>query len=613
MTLSRSNSSRWFAPLIVLLIGVVAYSNSLTGPFIFDDAGAISLNPQIRSLIPYKLPSDGPTAISGRPVTIFTFAADYAISGLRVETYHVTNLLIHLLTAWLLYALLRRTFLRVDRLAQYSTWLAALTAAIWVAHPLDTASVTYIVQRSESLASLFLLATIYCVLRASTSSARWWGAAAIISCALGMGSKEIVVGAPVVALLYDRAFIAGSFNEAVKHRWKIYAGLCATWILILLSLHTGGRETMVGYHLGISPLDYARTELNVIARYFRLAFWPHDLVLDYYDWPIARNWSNVSWQGWLVLALALATIPAIYLKPRIGFLAAAFFLIVAPTSSILPIKHEAAADQRMYLPLAAIVVFVVVVGWTLLGRWKWSRISMALAGCAIVVCLARLTILRNNQYSTALDIWQDTVAKRPLNARARMNLGEAWAQLSIDFPFGSPEAVAAATHAAHQYQSVLALEPSMTHAIFALGQSYEQMGDPRAAEDLYTQSLPNHPDIAADLYVERGNLRARRGDRAEAESDFKSAIAANPTDPEPHYFLSLLFVQKQDWNRARQELEKTVRLSPDYKDAAQLLAKMQKPPRQPAMQLNSPDRQPAPSAAPSPTASPSPGRSIPRP
>jgi protein O-mannosyl-transferase len=603
MTLSRSDSARWFAPLIVILIGVIAYSNSFSGPFIFDDMAAIEKNPQIRSLIPYKLPSDGPTAISGRPVVIFSFAVNYAIARLRVEPYHVTNLLIHLLTASLLYAVLRRTLLRDDRLATSATWLSAMVAAIWLAHPLDTQAVTYIAQRSESLASLLFLAIIYCIQRASGSASRWWGAAAILACALGMASKEIVAVAPILALLYDRTFIVGTFRMALKLRWKIYAGMAATWVLILLSLHTGQRETMVGYHLGISAIDYARTELNAIAHYIRLVFCPTDLVLDYYDWPIAHTWSDVSWQGWLIFALAIAAVPTIWIKPKLGFLGAWFFLILAPTSSILPIKYEAAAEQRMYLPLAAIVIFIVVGGWMFASRWKWSRLPAILLGCGAALCLAHSTLIRNDQYSTAIGIWQDTVAKRPNNTRAHMNLGEAWAQLSIEFPFGSPEAVAAAKQAAEQYQAVLALEPDRTHAIFALGQSYEQMGDLRNAEDLYTQSLPKHPEIAADLYVERGNLRARRREGTGAESDFQAAIVADPNDPEPHYFLSFLLEERHDWTRAREELERTVQLSPHYKDAAELLAKLRK-------ESNSRDQQPTSSAAPSPTDSPSPDRSI---
>ena len=224
-----------------------------------------------------------------------------------MEIYHATNLLIHLLAALMLYGVVRRTLLRTEvcgnRRVESATWLAAMIAALWAVHPLDTQAVTYIVQRSESLASLFILASLYCVIRAADGSGMW-GVAAVIACGLGMASKEIVAVAPLLFVLYDRTFLAGTFKDAIVRRWKVYAGMAAMWVFIFFSLHTGGRETMVGYHLGISPVEIARTELNVIARYLHLAIWPNDLVLDYYDWPIARRWSEVEWQGWLVLALA---------------------------------------------------------------------------------------------------------------------------------------------------------------------------------------------------------------------------------------------------------------------------------------------------------------------
>jgi hypothetical protein len=197
------------------------------------------------------------------------------IGRLRVETYHATNLLIHLLAALILYGIVRRTLLGMgpNPAPRSATWLAAMVAALWVVHPLNTQSVTFIVQRAESLAGLFFLASIYCVIRAAEGGGGW-GIAAVIACGLGMASKEIVAVAPILAVLYDRTFLAGTFKEALTRRWKIYAGMAATWAFILLSLHTGHRETMVGFHLGISPIEYARTELNVIARYLHLAFWP---------------------------------------------------------------------------------------------------------------------------------------------------------------------------------------------------------------------------------------------------------------------------------------------------------------------------------------------------
>jgi tetratricopeptide (TPR) repeat protein len=571
---SDLSRSRWGAPLLVMFVAIVAYSNSLHGPFVLDDAGSIAKNPQICSLNPFKYQSPGPTAVAGRPAVIFTLAVDYAIGRLHVEIYHATNLLIHLLAVLVLYGVVRRTLLRTEMIRS-ATGLAAFAAAWWAVHPLDTQSVTYIVQRSESLASLFFLTSMYCVIKASDGS-KWWGVAAVIACGFGMASKEIVAVAPIVILLYDRAFLAGTFKAALARRWKIYAGMAAMWVFILFSLHTGARETMVGLHLGISPIEYARTELNVIARYLRLAFWPNDLVLDYYDWPIARHWSEVQWQGWLVLGLAVAALFALRWFPRLGFLGITFFLILAPTSSILPIKQEAAAEQRMYLPLAAIVCLVVFAVWSIICRWRILRWWAGVAGCVIIVLLTRLTMERNELYANPVDIWTDTVAKRPNNTRAHVNLGEAWAQTSIDFPPGSPEAVGAARMAADQFRIVIDLEPRVTHAIFALGQSLDRMNEPLAAEDLYTQALPKHPEVAGDLLVERGNLRARRHDWSDAKADFLAAIQANPAGVKPHYFLGVLYQQLGDWHHAESELNKAVAISPKYKDAVARLEMVRK-------------------------------------
>jgi len=569
-TTRESGRGRWVAPLLVVIVGAVAYANSLYGPFILDDFISILKNPQVRSLVPYKFPETEPTAISGRPALIFTFAVNYLLAFDQVEQYHATNLVTHLLAALLLYAVLRRTLTRTWP----RTWLAAAAAAIWAGHPLNTEAVTYIVQRSESLASLFIVATIYCLIRLASASRgrRWWGVGAVVACALAMGSKEIATAAPVLALLYDRTFLAGSFASALKQRWKIYVAMAATWCLILLSLCTGRRGAMVGFQLGVSPLDYFRTELNVIALYLRLAFWPDKLVFDYYDWPIARQWLDVSWQGWLVLGVAALSLAAIWIKPWLGFLGAWFFLILAPTSSFLPIIHEAAAEQRMYLPLAAVVTLVVVCGWMVLSRWRWTRWTAAGAACAIVVCLCRLTMIRNSEYSTEIGIWLNTTGKRPGNTRAHINLGHAYAQISIQFPRGSPQATAAARQAAMQFQIVLDQEPQDAPAIFALGESLDRLGEPLAAEDLYARELAIHPELAAEFYVERGSLRVRRFDWPGARADFEAAVAAQPQDPEPHYYLAMLDAEQKDWTGERTELERTVKLAPHYRDAAQRLA-----------------------------------------
>jgi tetratricopeptide (TPR) repeat protein len=323
-------------------------------------------------------------------------------------------------------------------------------------------------------------------------------------------------------------------------------------------------------------MEYARTELNVIARYVSLAFWPRDLALDYYDWPIARHWGDVTAWGWMVLAGAIVCLAAVKYKPWLGFLGVWCMAILAPTSSFLPIAEEAAAEQRMYLPLVAIVALVVVGGWVLVSRWKAGRWVMGFAIISSIIALCWMTRSRNEVYGSEIDLWTDTIAKRPNNTRAHVNLGEAYAQASIEFPPGSAEAVGAAREAAEQFRIVIALEPRVTHAIFALGESLEHMGDAGAAEALYTEQLPLHPEVAADLYVERGTLRAQRGDWGEAKADFGAAIERKPGDVEAHYFLGVVCQQIGDLAGAKRELQKVVQNSPDFKDAAKRLRELER-------------------------------------
>jgi tetratricopeptide (TPR) repeat protein len=573
----RIGRERIVAPLVVLILGVIAYSNSLTGPFIFDDNAAIVQNPEIRTMVPFRVAPLQRTTIRGRPITIFTFAADFRLAGLRVGVYHLTNLAIHLMSGLFIYAIVRRTLLQIAAggpgFLRSAPWLAAAVASIWVVHPLTTQSVTYIVQRSESLAGMFFLASLYCLIRSASGSA-WWQMGAAVTGALGMGSKEMVAVLPLVALVYDRTFLAGGFVRALRLRWKMYVGLLAGWGFIIYSLHAQEWGKMAGTNLGISAIDYGRTQLDVIAHYVALAFWPLNLSLDYYDWPIARSWSDISSHGWLVLAAALASLVAVKYNPWIGFLGVWFFAILAPTSSFLPFLDEAAAEQRMYLPLVALVALVVIGGWVLLQQWKVARSVSIVAGLSAAIVLTTLTVMRNAQYASAIDIWTDTIAKRPNNPRAHANLGSAWAQASIEFPPGSHDARAAAEQAAQQFRLAMNLEPKSIGSVFALGESLVRMGDIPGAEQLYTEQLPHHPEAAADLYVERGTLRAQQSDWPQARTDFEAAITKSPNDIEAHYYLALLDQRTGDFDAAKREFANVVAVAPDFKDAARRLLEL---------------------------------------
>ena len=181
--------------------------------------------------------------------------------------------------------------------------------------------------------------------------------AAVVACALGMGTKEVMATAPIVVLLYDRCFLAGSFREAFRRRWPMYVGLAATWAILgaLVIAYPWGAATGAGFGLAeAGPWEYARTQPGVILNYLRLSFWPSSLCFDY-SWPIATSAGQIIPAAAVIAALLAATLWALRRAPALGFLGAWFFLILAPTSSFVPIITEVAAERRMYLPLAAVV------------------------------------------------------------------------------------------------------------------------------------------------------------------------------------------------------------------------------------------------------------------
>jgi len=235
LSIPESTTSRWWIALAACSLTVAAlaaYWPSFAGVFVYDDEPAILRNPTIRQLWPLSgaLQPPADATVSGRPVANLSFAVNYALSGTRVWSYHAANFLIHLCAGLTLFGIVRRT--RVpgrqeapavthedDRrpagdgggVAGHPTLLALVIALLWTLHPLQTESVTYVVQRVESLMALFFLLTFYCFIRslASPHPLRWRGLAVVL-CLLGMGTKEVMATAPVLLLLYDRTFVGGS-------------------------------------------------------------------------------------------------------------------------------------------------------------------------------------------------------------------------------------------------------------------------------------------------------------------------------------------------------------------------------------------------------------------
>jgi tetratricopeptide (TPR) repeat protein len=498
--------------------GVWAYANSFAGAFVFDDVPGIVRNPSILSLWPPALWFAAPpgSTPSGRPVLNLTLALNHALGGFDVAGYHALNLAVHLAAGLALFGLVRRTLMSEhlrDRFGAAATPLAFASALVWTVHPLNTEAVTYVVQRGESLAGLFLLLTLYCAIRG-------WNAAAVAACALGMGSKETMIVAPALVVLWDHLFRA----EGAR-RWRLYGALAATLVIVLLPMlsETQGR-TVVSRLLGYTPKaagdtwtpwSYLWTQAGVITHYLGLALKPWPLVFDYYDWPRAHSPADVLPQALLLGALFGLTVFVTVKRHPLGFAGAWFFLTLAPTSSILPIPTEIAAEHRMYAPLAAVVAVAILSLFLVLRRWR----PIVFGTLVLFLGLASLTRARNLDYSSDEALWRDTVVKRPGNARARINYGidlmkaaryaDAEAQMRAALPLEmDPETRAqaclqlgSALAAERRFdegiasiERALAIDPSIKEADAILGQAYADQGKDGPAVRHFLRALERQPD-----------------------------------------------------------------------------------------------------------------------
>ena len=245
---------------------------------------AIVHNDQIREMSRWShlgsilLPEPN-TPVSARPLVNLSFAVNYSIGGLSVTGYHVGNIAVHVLCGIVLFALVRRTLALPGLpavLGQHATDLSFATALVWTLHPLNTEVVAHVTQRTESMMALCYLLTLYASVRATGR----WPFVAVVSCLLGMACKESMVTAPIMVALFDRMFVFDSFRQAWRQRWRLYAWLAATWLLLAL-LSIGPHSRLSEALMGVSPWTYLLNQAPILTRYLRLTVWPQSSVLLY--------------------------------------------------------------------------------------------------------------------------------------------------------------------------------------------------------------------------------------------------------------------------------------------------------------------------------------------
>jgi len=511
-------------PAVLVLAAVLAFGTSVSTPFFLDDNEAIERNPYITALSPIgrALTSPPQSAVSGRPLVSLSLALNYAAGGLDPSGYHLWNLAVHAAAGLLVWGIVRRT-LRSPRLppelAASADAIAFVVALLWLVHPLHTEVIAYVVTRTEPMMAVCYLLTIYAVIRASDAAGRRrWGALAVVACAAGATIKESIATVPVMALLYDATFAAGSIREAVRQRGGLYAGLVASWG-VLAALHWDTpRSSSAGFTAGMSPWDYLLTQAPMIVHYLRLAVWPHPLIADYgvtEPATLVAVWPSLA----LLVVLAAGALALWRWRPPLAFLATWFFVTLAPASSVVPIVTEVGAQRRMYLPLIALVVFGVLIVRAAIARRVPTARQTGTAVVASAVAWATLTTMsaaRGLDYRDSLRIWESVLEARP-HGRAFHNLGIVLAARGL-----SDEALTAYRRAAG----------TLPEARYSLGYALASRGEDQAAIAELREFLARRPDDASAPLATNllGMLLARQGDMLAAIAAFERTQTMRPED-----------------------------------------------------------------------------------
>jgi tetratricopeptide (TPR) repeat protein len=581
--------------LLIACVTFIIYGHTLTSPFHFDDQGSITTNLMVRSLKSVFEKYDA------RPVLSFSYAINYFLGKYNTFSYHLFNLLIHILCAILAYLIFELTF-RLPNLGDYfnrrAQRLALFGALIFAAHPLRTETVIYLSSRSTLLASLFYLAAFFLFILAlyrPRLKILCYTLACLCSI-LGLGSKEIVATLPVAVLLYDYMLVSGMSLGEVKKRRLFYlfffGTLLATVYLLLIGHIRGAYGKTSGFGMPfVSPPDYLFTQFTVVLYYLKLIFIPTKFNLDYY-WPYAKGLLEYpTFLSFLVLIGIIILILRTYKKkPVYAFLVIWYFLLLAPESSIAPLK-DVIFEHRTYLPsLGPILLFVIAIdkAFVYLIRKKPGLNNLmqqleTILFSAILLLLGFLTIKQSNIWLNEITLWEDTVKKSPQKARPHLNLGIAYKNAGfvekamaqcresfrVDPNYSRGQCNLGAMlfeqgkveEALKELEEAAKKTSSLPELHNNLGIVYRQKGRTFDAIRSFKKAIAMDPQYV-NAYQNLGDLYYQSGRIEDAIGTYLKLLSMTPDDPSAHANLGALYSKKGMLIKAVKELQEAIRLNP---------------------------------------------------
>jgi len=586
-----------FHILLISFCGLLAYSNTFHVPFLFDDIRNIVENHMLRDLGNLWPPS------GSRWFGFLTFALNYKLHGLDVTGYHIVNLAIHLINSILFYFLVivsfQTPFLIKSSLKNNSGLIAFTSGLIFVAHPIHTQAVTYIVQRFASLATLFYLLSLVTFIKwrllpqtaENTGQTRnrnglfnrlksaLWYLSSVLTAILAMKTKEISFTLPVIITLYEFMFFHGS----VKKRLLALFPLALTMLIIPFALL--GADKPLGELIGdvseatkvttaLSRWEYLFTQFRVIVTYIRLLFLPINQNLDY-DYPIYHSFTDPAvFVSFLFLAALFGT--GVYLLNRsrpsvqpvntlplseyrlIAFGIFWFFITLSVESSIIPIT-DVIFEHRLYLPSTGAFLAIIVLLFLIFEK-KTGRRNLTITGFKIAITLTTLvlttaTFTRNITWQTIISLWGDVVTKSPNNPRGHNNLGIQYYDRKM-----FKEAV-------KHYQIALRLKPDFAEAYNNLGNVYYDNNMRDLAIEQFEAALRFKPDYPIAHY----NLANAYSDKInmsdQAIEHYHVALSLKPEYIDAYNNLGAAYQNKGLIDKAAECYSIALKLKPDYAEA----------------------------------------------
>jgi Flp pilus assembly protein TadD len=596
---------------ILLIVGIIAYSNTFQAPFLFDNKAQIKNNGMIKDLDNFALAlqghhfgSEGFRYIPSRFVGYLSFALNYHFGGTDVWGYHVTNLVVHIINAFLVYFFVKLTFKtpmmqKGPPLSSASgagtsgpEIIALFTALLFVSHPVQTQAVTYVVQRFASLATMFYLLSLVMYIRGrlgamgnwqeapplnpplvrgevkgghSPIPSRLWPIAyysfSLLFAVCAMKTKEISFTLPIVIILYEFVF----FATPLKKKLLFLLPVVLTIVIVPLSIMHSGKpigeilsdvSEMTRVQTQIPRGDYLMTEMRVITTYIRLIFVPVNQNLDY-DYPIYHSlFTPAVFLSFLFLSGLFGTAVYLLYKSRQGARGYGQEAQDTPQGEEPKTGSSPLASDLSPIACQRLIAFGIL----------WFFITLSVESSVIPIADV---IFEHRVYLPSVGFFT-AIATGVFLVAARLKREKSMIPIVVVITL----ALSATTYARNNvwrdeagfWEDVVKKSPNKARPRNNLGIIYYKTGHLDKAVKELEIAIRLAPGID-DTHCNLGVVYNAQNRLSKAIVELRAALRLNPDNAEARYNLGVAYHQQGRLVKAMREYQTAVRLNPDYAEA----------------------------------------------